>query len=100
MRKKYRITSKFRFTIFTSILILCLFTLIGTLTGFNTVSSSSFDQYHQVQVYYGDTLWDIAAKYASNDQDIRSVVRDICDVNDISADELIAGQRIIVPVYQ
>ncbi|MFR7989116.1 MAG: LysM peptidoglycan-binding domain-containing protein [Anaerovoracaceae bacterium] len=100
MRKKYRITSKFRFTLFATVLLLCLFTLIGTISGLNTVSSSSLDQYYQVQVQYGDTLWDIAAEYGPADRDIRSVIWDICEINGISAEQLTAGQRIIVPVYQ
>lgn len=100
MTKRYRVASKFRFTVFTTVLLLLVITIAGSLFGFNTVSSSSFDQYHQVRIQYGDTLWDIAAEYAPEDADIRSVVRDICEVNGIKAEQLTAGQRIVVPAYQ
>ena len=99
MNKKYRITSKFRFTMFLSIIILFIMTTAGTVFGFNTVNSASRDLYNQVQVQSGDTLWDIAAEYGSDDMDIRKVVNDICDINEIRADQLTAGQRILVPVY-
>lgn len=99
MNKKYRITSKFRFTMFLVVMILCLMTAIGTLLGFNTVNSASMNQYNQVQVEAGDTIWNIACEYAPDDMDVRKVVHDICDINEIQADQLTAGQKIIVPVY-
>ena len=99
MNKKYRITSKFRFTAFLVVAILCIFTIIGTLTGINTVSSSSMNQYNQVKVELGDTLWEIASEYGPADMDVRKVVHEICQLNDITAGQLEAGQKIIVPVY-
>ncbi|MBR5315192.1 MAG: LysM peptidoglycan-binding domain-containing protein [Firmicutes bacterium] len=100
MNKKYRITSKFRFTMFLVVMILCLMTVVGTLLGLNTVNSASLNQYNHVQVEAGDTIWNIACEYAPDNMDVRKVVHDICDVNGISADELAAGSKIIVPVYQ
>ncbi len=99
MNKKYRITSKFRFTTFLVIAILCIFTIIGTLTGINTANSSSMAAYNMVKVESGDTLWDIASEYGPDNMDLRQVVYEICDLNEISADQLEAGQNIIVPVY-
>lgn len=99
MNKKYRITSKFRFTMFLVVMILFAMTTVGTLLGFNTVNSASMNQYNQVLVEAGDTIWTIACEYAPDDMDVRKVVHDICDVNEIQADQLVAGQKIIVPVY-
>ena len=100
MNKKYRVASKFRFTIFLVVTFLVIMTAVGTLLGFNTVSSASLDQYNVVQVESGDTLWNIACEYGPDDMDVRRVVHDICDINEISADELAAGSKIIVPVYK
>ena len=99
MNKKYIITSKFRFTMFLVVMILFAMTTVGTLLGFNTVNSASMNQYNQVLVEAGDTVWTIACEYAPDDMDVRKVVHDICDVNEIQADQLVAGQKIIVPVY-
>lgn len=100
MNKKYRITSKFRFALFVAAVILCIFTAFNTVIGFNTVSSSSIDQYYQVSVQSGDTLWDIASEYGPEDADVRQIVHEICSINEITADTLQAGQKIIVPVYE
>ncbi len=100
MNRKYRITSKLRFTLFVAAAILCVFTAFNSLIGFNTVSSSSVDQYYQVKVQSGDTLWQIASEYGPEDADIRQIVHEICDINEITADSLEAGQKIIVPVYE
>ena len=100
MKKRYRVTSKFRFTVFLVIMFLCISTGLSTVLGFNTVNSASMDQYHVVNVKSGDTLWNIACEYGPDDMDVRQVVYDICDANEIAADELTAGTKIIVPVYQ
>lgn len=99
MNKHYRITSKFRFTIFLAILLLCVITIVSTVLGFNTVNSASRNVYNQVQIRSGDTLWNIASEYNSKDMDVRKVINDICDINEISADQLKVGQKILVPVY-
>lgn len=97
--KRFRIKSKFRFTLFAIITILVLVTCFTTALGMNTVSSSSRDQYAQLKIESGDTIWNIAQEYAAPDMDVRKVVSDICDLNDITAEQLQAGQHIIVPIY-
>ena len=97
--KRMRIKSKFRFTVFMVIMILCVFTAVGQITGFNIASSSSMNQYNCVEVKSGDTLWNIASTYKPDNKDVREVVYDICTVNDMQADDLTTGQKILVPVY-
>lgn len=97
--KKYRITSKFRFTMFLTVMVLCIFTIIGSVSGLSNVNSGSMKEYNQIKVEPGDTLWNIAANYQPQDKDIREVVFDICEINGISASELTAGLKILVPVY-
>ena len=96
--KKYKITSKIRFTVFMVIMILCLVTTVGTAIGNNTANSTSMNQYNCVEVKSGDTLWNIASEYKPTNKDVRQVVYDICQTNDISADQLTTGQKILVPV--
>ncbi|MDO5302591.1 MAG: LysM peptidoglycan-binding domain-containing protein [Clostridia bacterium] len=97
--RKYRIKSKVRFTLFTVLAIIILITGFTTALGYNTVSSSSRDQYVQLKVKSGDTIWNIAEEYATPGTDVRKVVNYIYDLNEISADQLQAGQNIIVPIY-
>lgn len=96
-RKKYRITSKFRFI--TSIIIMsCLaIGIFGTITGLNVSRAITKTEYAQVEICYGDTLWDIANTYKSNDTDTRKAVYKICKINDIEASDLTPGMTISVP---
>lgn len=99
MTKKYRINSKFRFTLFMAVIILCLFATIGTVFGFNNANGAAFNQYYVVEVESGDTLWNIASEYGPDNKDVRKIIHEICDINEIDAEHLEAGQKIVVPVY-
>jgi len=45
-------------------------------------------------------LWSIAEDFSGSDQDIRDVVDEICDVNDISASDIQPGDLLFIPVSQ
>ena len=70
-----------------------------------------------VTVYSGDTMWDIASRWAEDDEDVRAVIYRICEANGLQNDEdvraviyriceanglqntdLQPGQKIMVPV--
>lgn len=97
--RKFRIVSKFRFVVFLVVVILIAFTAISTVAGFNTAISLSYNEYRCVEIESGDTLWSVASEYAPEDMDVRQVVHDICDTNDIQASDIASGQKILVPVY-
>lgn len=96
-RKKYRITSKFRFI--TSIIIMTSLAIgiFGAVSGLNISRAITKPQYTQVEVCYGDTLWDIANTYKSEDTDTRRAVFEICKINDIEASDLSPGMTISIP---
>ena len=70
-RKKYRIKSKFRFI--TSVVIMAglMIGIIGAVSGLNVSRALTETKYKEVQICYGDTLWDIANTYKSDDTDFR-----------------------------
>lgn len=96
-RKKYRIKSKFRFI--TSVVIMLGLVISGfnAVTGMDKSLALTKPQYTQVEVSYGDTLWNIANEYKSNSTDTRKAVYEICKINDISAEDLTPGMIISVP---
>ena len=96
-RKKYRITSKFRFI--TSIIIMIGLCVAGfaALTGLNTSVALTKQSYTQVQVSSGDTLWTIANTYKDENTDTRKAVYEICQVNDIEASDLHPGMVVAIP---
>jgi nucleoid-associated protein YgaU len=99
MKKKYRVKSQRRFTIFLALLAILIITTATTAFGFNNAEALTRPVYTEIQIQNGDTLWDLAKAYGPKDQDIRKVVYAICEINEIHADELQAGQVILIPKY-
>lgn len=93
--KKYLIKSKFRFTVFMVIVLLCISVLLSTIFA----NSLTEQKYQQIEVTYGDTLWSIAESYMTTDQDIRKSIYEIAKLNQVSADTLQSGQTLLIPVY-
>lgn len=97
-RKRYRVKSRLRFTLFIVITLLLLITVCTTVLGLNNATGSTKQQYIQVEVQAGDTLWSLADEYMADDCDPRESVHMISKSNDISASELYPGQIIKIPV--
>ncbi len=97
-RKKYRIKSKARFITSVVIMLGIIISGFSALTGLNISTALTKPQYEYVHIENGDTLWDIAKKYKSNDTDIRKAVFEISKVNDgMEASDLYPGMVIAVP---
>lgn len=71
--------------------------IIGAVSGLNVSRALTETKYKEVQICYGDTLWDIANTYKSDDTDTRKAVFEICKANDIEASDLEPGMTISVP---
>jgi len=95
---KYRVVSKFRFTLFISIVTIIICMCLSYINGSAYVSGSSMEVYETVTVKPGDTLWDIAAEHVQPNTDIRTFVHELEELNSIDGGCLIAGQEIIIPV--
>jgi len=56
--------------------------------------------YTSIQIESGDTLWEIADEYITDDYtNMNEYIREVCSINHISEDEIHAGQYIVVPYY-
>ena len=97
-RKRYRIKNRVRFASFIVISLLLVCTIFNTALGFNDALALSEQQYIEIQVESGDTLWTIADEYMPDDIDIREAVYMICETNDVDANTLYAGQTLSIPV--
>ena len=95
---RYRVVSKFRFTLFISIVTIIICMCLSVINGSANVSGSSMTVYETVIVQPGDTLWDIAESYAKPNTDIRSFVHEIEELNSINGGNIYAGQEINIPV--
>lgn len=98
MTAKFRIQNRIRFTLFVVASIILFTVTINFALDLNTASSSTKQEYTQVKVVSGDTLWSIADTYMHDNPDIRKSVYQLCQLNNINADELYAGMTILVPI--
>ena len=99
MKKRYRIKSKFRFTLFMTIAILMFISITTTAIGANNAESLTKPVYSEITIQSGDTLWNLAEAFGPANKDTREVVYEICKINDISADSIYPGQTILIPEY-
>ena len=53
--------------------------------------------YETVTVQPGDTLWSIAERHMDDSKDIRKFIYEIKKLNNVSADTLTAGQKLMIP---
>ncbi len=67
--------------------------VIGTVAAANEVYTT-----HTVTVYSGDTMWDIASRWAEDGEDVRAVIYRICETNGLESTTLQPGQKLLVPV--
>ena len=96
--KRYKIKNRFRFITFVTVMILILSFAVSGM--FNNIKAQSTKEQECIEVLVesGDTLWEIAKTYGSYDMDIRETVYNICQINHIKAEDLRAGQTILIPV--
>ena len=65
-------------------------------SGAGQVEASTAPSYQVVVVAPGETLWSVAAAYASGD--VQGLVNDIREANNLKGVDLQAGQRLLIPV--
>jgi LysM repeat protein len=97
-KKRIRIKSRVRFFAFVLVMMLLSVTAVNTVLGFNDAEGQTKERFTVVEVAYGDTIWDIAQEYLSDDMDVREAVHLIMSINHITAEELQPGQSLKIPV--
>lgn len=91
--------------IFIGIIVIAVFIIIASVL-FGAIKAQaaqnriSYKYYTSIQVAKGDTLWNIAADYITDDyDDMHDYIEEICSINHISDDDIHAGQYITIPYY-
>ena len=54
--------------------------------------------YYAITVESGDTLWTIAQRFVDDRTDIRKLIYEISDINDLESANLAIGQQLIIPI--
>ena len=97
-----KIVNKRKFIRTISILALIIFTLIiFSKHTYSKVETSYKEEY----IYSGDTLWSIANKEIKDNKyfenkDIRDVINELKNINNLWNSNLIEGEKIKIPIYE
>nr|WP_315019635.1 LysM peptidoglycan-binding domain-containing protein [uncultured Aminipila sp.] len=98
-KKSYRIKSKFRFITSLTVTLIAFVFMAYNVFGLDNASSLTKEIPIQIEIQSGDSLWNIACEYRPSHTDVREIVYDICSLNDITADSIYPGQKILIPDY-
>ena len=96
--KRYRIKSNFRFITFLVIVLGIAIGAFGFITGSNEAIALDIPKDSvTVEVTAGDTVWDIAEHFKSDDTDTRKAVYEICQANNIPDGSIQSGMILTIP---
>lgn len=99
--RRYRIKSNFRFVTFLVIVLGLVIGTVGFITGSNEAIALDVPGEPvtpvTIEVTAGDTVWDIADHFKSEDKDIRKAVYEICQENDIRDGNIQSGMILTIP---
>ena len=99
--RRYRIKSNFRFITFIVIVLGLAIGAFGFITGSNEAIALDVPNDPvtpiTIEVTAGDTVWDIAEHFKSDDTDTRKAVYEICQANDIPDGSIQSGMILTIP---
>jgi hypothetical protein len=98
MSKKYRIKSKMRFTLFLTIMLLIVFTAVGTAFGAYNAESLTKTSYLEIEIQTGDNLWNLAKEFVPKNNYTREIIHRICMLNGITPECIYPGQTLLIPI--
>lgn len=98
-KKKYRIVDRKKFVRFIFIICLAILSIVLIFCKNNKAYSLMYEnKYIEVEVVEGDTLWDIAKSNMPKDYDIRKMVFEIKEFNNMEDAYIYPGNLIKVPI--
>ena len=92
--RKSRKIRKNTFVLLTTALVLCL----GTFAMGAQTEKTTKTYYESVEIHKGDTIWNIAEEYKTENEKTEHMVNAILELNGLKTANVRAGESIIVPV--
>lgn len=104
MKKKYARNQLYiRFIIVTAALVLTVSFLFGNIFVFaksDQTQMISYKYFTSVKIQSGDTLWDLAQTYYSNEyESLTDYIEDVKKINSLTSDSIHAGKYLMIPYY-
>lgn len=81
---------------------ICILTGLCSLSGTKSEASDemSYKYYTSVEIKNGDTLWDIASEYMTDEYgSLQEYVAEVKELNNLPSDNIRSGQSIVIPYY-
>lgn len=97
--KRHRIKSDFRFTLFLLVCMILIILMANAIFAFNPAVSLTEKTYETIEIFSGDTLWEIAKEYAPDNMDLRRAVYKLQELNNLNAADLMPGMVIKIPNF-
>ena len=94
---KYYIKYKVRFTTFIASILIIFAIMLGAIFGTTVSGASVTKAYYVITVEPGDTLWSIASEYGSNRNDVRKLIYEISNLNELETSNIYIGQQLLIP---
>lgn len=99
--KKYKVVNKKRFFIFSTTVLIVIISLISLFKPSNKAHSSILEeQFIEIAILKGDTLWDIAIEYMPERYDVRKMIYNIKGINEMETSYIYPGDIIKVPIIE
>lgn len=105
MRRSRSISAKKQqFTLLTVLFVITV-AIIGCIVFDSTKTQAapagiSYKYYTSIQVQKGDTLWNIASEYLTDDYaSMNDYIEEICEINHIADSDIHSGQYLTIPYY-
>ena len=96
--KKYKIVNKKRFYVFIIFSMYIFFMALSFFRSFGTAQDISDEiAYEEIYVIEGDTVWDIALEYKPDKIDVRDIVAEIKEFNELESLNIKPGDIIKIP---
>ncbi len=96
MKRRYRIKNKYRFITFVALMVIMASMVMGAVFPVSAAHEQEAN-YREVKVQTGDTLWNIANVYGDGSRDVREIIYEICEINNVNAGSIYPGQVLKVP---
>ncbi|MGM0395553.1 MAG: cell division suppressor protein YneA [Bacillota bacterium] len=97
--KRYVIVDSRRFFLFitfvVTIIVLVMFSVMSMTGAYSMTSVENFEEYWIKQ---GDTLWDIASRFAPEGYDTRKFIYDIKEHNEMDTSMIFQGDKLLIPM--
>ena len=97
--KRYRVVNKERFYLFVTFIFIMVFGIIFLFTNSRRVHSEILkEEYREIKILQGDTLWNLAVDNMPDKYDIRYLVYKLKEFNNLDTANIYPGDIIKIPI--